>query len=201
MWFSLEDDYQMIRWFQDNVEGSPVVMEAHQYPSEYHWNGRISIYTGLPTILGWRFHQIQQHSLPSMDVLIQTRENNIIAFYQMTGAGGIEAAWNLIDFYDVEYVVVGLLERAVYGDIVTDPTTGLQTAGHAASLAKFDQMVDLGLLDVVYEDPGCLLLGAEECPAESVYLNKVYRVVPGATLPDSFALSSPAGETVDVPLG
>ncbi len=201
VWFSLEDDYQMIRWFQDNVEGSPVVMEAHQYPSEYHWNGRISIYTGLPTILGWRFHQIQQHSLPSMDVLIQTRENNIIAFYQMTGAGGIEAAWNLIDFYDVEYVVVGLLERAVYGDIVTDPTTGLQTAGHAASLAKFDQMVDLGLLDVVYEDPGCLLLGAEECPAESVYLNKVYHVVPGATLPDSFALSSPAGETVDVPLG
>lgn len=201
VWFSLEGDYEMIRWFQDTVEGSPVVMEAHQYPSEYHWNGRISIYTGLPTILGWRFHQIQQHSLPQMDVLIQTRENNIAAFYQITGAEGIEAAWNLINFYDVEYVVVGLLERAVYGDIVTDPATGLQTAGHAASLDKFDQMVDLGLLEVAYDDPGCLLPGAEECPAESVYMNTVYHVVPGAALPDSLALESNTSDVETVPAG
>ena len=190
VWFSLEDDYQMIRWFQNNVEGSPVVMEAHQYPSEYHWNGRISIYTGLPTILGWRFHQIQQHSLPSMDVLIQTRENNIAAFYQLTGSEGIHAVWTMIEHYDIEYIVVGLLERATYGDIVTDPTTGLQSAGHADSLAKFDRMVDLGLLEVAYEDPGCLVLNVEECPADAVYLNKVYHVVPGATLPDVLPVSS-----------
>ncbi|WP_162909361.1 DUF2298 domain-containing protein [Aggregatilinea lenta] len=201
VWFSLEDDYQMIRWFQANVEGSPVAMEAHQYPSEYHWNGRISIYTGLPTILGWRFHQIQQHSLPQMDVLIQTRENNINAFYTSTGAMGIETAWRLIDFYDVEYIVVGLLERATYGDILTDTTTGLQTAGHADSLAKFDQMVDLGLLEIAYEDPGCLLLNVEECPAEAVYLNKVYHVVPGAALPESLTLDAPSGNEIAVPVG
>jgi uncharacterized membrane protein len=183
VWFSLKSDYDLIRWLQENVKGTPVIVEAHQFPSEYHWNGRISIYTGLPTLLGWRFHQIQQHSLRSMDVLVQTRENNIAAFYELVGSEGIAAAWNLIQFYDVEYIVVGILEHVFYDDVQTDPVTNHLTAGHSPGLAKFDQMVELGLLDVVYEAPVCLdsaVKNIEECPPESVYNDRVYRVVPGA---------------------
>jgi len=84
-------------------------MEAHLYPSEYHWGGRISIYTGLPTMLGWRFHQIQQHSLQDMNLLVQTRENNAAAFYSLGGEEGIRAALRLMDHYDIEYIVVGAL--------------------------------------------------------------------------------------------
>ena len=183
VWFSLESDYHLIRWLQDNVEGTPVVMEAHQYPSEYHWGGRISINTGLPTILGWSHHQRQQHSLPNMDMLVQTRENNTAAFYSLDGEAGIEAALGLIRHYDIEYIVVGILEHAFYDDIVLDPDTGRLSAGHAPGLAKFDEMVERGLLVVVYEAPVCLdtsVDDVEACPVESVYMDRIYRVVPGA---------------------
>ncbi len=184
LYFSLEGDYDMIRWLQDHVEGTPVVMEAHLFPSEYHWGGRISIYTGLPTVLGWRFHQLQQHSLPDMNLLVQTRENNTSAFYSMEGADGIRAAMNLIDAYDIEYIVIGALERAFYGDIVRDPATNVQTAGHSPGLAKFDTMVSMGLLTLEYSADRCLnttIEQVEECPPEQVYTDKIYRVVPGAT--------------------
>ena len=184
VWFSLESDYRLIRWLQDNIEGTPVVMEAHLYPSEYHWGGRISIYTGLPTVLGWTFHQRQQHSLPNMDMLVQTRENNTAAFYTLDGEAGIETALNLIRHYDIEYIVVGILERVFYDDIELNPDTGKLTAGHAPGLAKFDEMAARGLLEVVYEAPVCLDTSVDDvgaCPAESMYQDRVYRVVPGAT--------------------
>jgi YYY domain-containing protein len=190
LWFPLRGDYDMIRWLQDNVDGTPVIMEAHTYPSEYHWDGRISIYTGLPTILGWRFHQLQQHTLPDMDMLVQTRENNVAAFYQMGGMEGISAAMNLIHTYHIEYIVVGALERAFYDDISVDPVTNLQTAGHAPGLQKFDEMVNMSLLEVAYQAPRCLnsaITKIEECPPEQVYTDKIYHVLPGATLSEQVA--------------
>ena len=130
LYFRLQGDYDMIRWLQENVEGTPVVMEAHLYPSEYHWGGRISIYTGLPTILGWRFHQMQQHSLPDMNLLVQTRENNAAAFYSLGGEEGIRAVLRLIEYYDIEYIVYGALERAFYEDIASTRLR-VAEAGHA----------------------------------------------------------------------
>ncbi len=56
----LSIDHELIRWMQENVQGSPVIMEGRSYPSEYHWNGRFAITTGLPSVLGWNFHQKQQ---------------------------------------------------------------------------------------------------------------------------------------------
>ena len=52
-------DYRVIRWMQENIEGSPTIMEA-QADREYLWGGRISIYTGLPSVAAWRWHQVQQ---------------------------------------------------------------------------------------------------------------------------------------------
>ncbi|MCZ7538378.1 MAG: DUF2298 domain-containing protein [Anaerolineae bacterium] len=188
--FRLEGDYDMIHWLQENVEGTPVVMEAHLYPSEYHWGGRISIYTGLPTMLGWRFHQIQQHSLEDMNLLVQTRENNAAAFYSLGGEEGIRAARRLIEHYDIEYIVVGTLERAFYGDIALDPATGLQTAGHAEGLAKFDAMAATGLLTLEYSADRCLntaITDAAACPPAQVYTDKIYRVVTDAALGEPVA--------------
>ena len=211
--FPLEGDYRMIRWLQQNVEGTPVILEGRRFPSEYGWTGRISINTGLPTVLGWRWHQTQQRGLDSLPLLVQTRENNVAAIYTLpepvegmdpaTGlpsavstpqqpalGDAIRAAWDLLNYYEVEYVIVGAFERSIYGDFQADPATGMMTAGNAPGLQKFERMAEMGLLEIVYEAPGCIDYATpegEECPPESVYYDRIYRVVPGAALPESLA--------------
>ncbi len=149
--FPLVEDYRLIRWMQDNLAGLPVILEGLSSDTQYRWNARISIYTGNPSVLGWNFHQRQQRTLEPMGRLVEIRNANINAFYQLPSIG---MAWEMIDYYDVEYLVVGRLERAYFA---------------AEGLAKFDRMVELGLLEVVYSD------------AETS-MTKLYRVIPGAQL-------------------
>lgn len=185
VWFNLSGDYYLIRWLQDNVEGTPTIIEA-QHPEQYRWASRISINTGLPTILGWHFHQTQQRNLPNFDRLLATRFNNVKAFYETTD---IEATWELIQFYDIEYIVVGTLERILYEDVL--PPDPLSSGGEAdtfrtnlsAGLDKFDTMVELGLLEVVYQRGVCIhpnIRNVTDCPPERVSTDLIYHVVDGA---------------------
>ncbi len=116
----LNQDYQAIRWLQENVEGSPVIIEGNMV--EYHWGTRNTIYTGLPNVIGWNWHERQQRS-SSPENLITDR----------ISAKSMNSTWILtsrrakaiLDKYGVEYIIVGQLERALY------PGPGLD---------KFEQM-------------------------------------------------------------
>jgi len=126
----LAGDYTAIRWLQDNVQGSPVIMEGLGY-REYLWANRVSIYTGLPTVVGWRWHQVQQRAvLPS--VMVDWRRDDVRECYETRSP---KKAEEILERYGVRYVYVGEYERAYY-----DP----------GGLAKFDAMADQGLLRVVY---------------------------------------------------
>src|SRR5262249_4787114 len=46
------------RWFDRQIEGVPVMLEAHGDP--YGEFSRVSMNTGLPTVLGWEYHLFQQ---------------------------------------------------------------------------------------------------------------------------------------------
>lgn len=132
--FPLSEDYAMIRWLQDNVQGTPVIMEGLSSDTQYRWNGRISIYTGLPAVIGWNFHQRQQRGLEPWSRVVEMRNANVNAFYETANIG---IAWRMLEFYDVEYLVVGRLERAYY---------------NPEGLAKFETMADAGLLEVVFRE-------------------------------------------------
>jgi YYY domain-containing protein len=54
----LGQDYDALIWMQDNIQGSPVVLEA--WANLYRWGSRVSVYTGLPTVIGWDWHENQQ---------------------------------------------------------------------------------------------------------------------------------------------
>ena len=117
----LKADFEGIRWLLANVEGSPVVLEGSTEPERYRWGGRVSIYTGLPTIVGWKWHQEQQRWAYQADVGRRTRDVHLL--YETANP---EKARELLTKYGVEYVYVGPLERAYYG---------------ADGLAKFEDMV------------------------------------------------------------
>ena len=104
----LDEDYWAIQWMQDNVQGSPVIVEAN-LPG-YRWGSRYTIYTGLPGVLGWNWHQRQQRAaVEEADVNFRTEE--ITAFYLTRS---IEEAQAFLEKYQVSYVVVGKLEALYY---------------------------------------------------------------------------------------
>jgi uncharacterized membrane protein len=100
--------------------------------SEYTWTARIAINTGLPTVLGWRFHQIQQRTFDPLSLWIDQREANVKFFYS---SSDVLRSAQMLAHYDVGYVVVSGLERAF---------------GSAEGLAKIEILRDMGLLRVVH---------------------------------------------------
>jgi uncharacterized membrane protein len=128
---NLSRDYAAIQFMQDHVSGSPVFVEGHT--EEYRWGSRFSIYTGLPSVVGWSWHVRQHNSLLDgaiVDRLIEEVGN----FYNTTD---VQSTQQFLAKHQVRYVVVGDLEHAYY-----DPN----------GFAKFQTMVDRGLLKVVFGD-------------------------------------------------
>ncbi len=106
--FSLQEDYRAILWLQDHAQGSPVIVEANT--PEYRWGSRFTIYTGLPGVLGWNWHQRQQRAVGGDQVVID-RALDINDFYLTRSA---DEAVAFLERYDVTYVIVGQLERAYF---------------------------------------------------------------------------------------
>ena len=122
-------DYEAIQWMRQNIKGSPVVMEGNT--GLYRWGNRYSIYTGLPTVIGWDWHTKQQYSLLP-GTLIDYRIELVREFYSTPDQN---RAMEIARRYDVLYVIVGGLERAVYD---------------AKGLNKFDDASDMWKL--VYQN-------------------------------------------------
>jgi uncharacterized membrane protein len=126
----LSEDYRAIIWMQDNVKGSPVIAEAPSAGIQYEWLNRFSIYTGLPDVIGWEWHQIQQRLMFADTVRDRGVEED--AFYITTDP---QAALNFIHKYNVRYIIVGQLERAKYKP---GGPFNLVQAGVADGLSKFE---------------------------------------------------------------
>jgi len=109
----LVHDYKAIRWMQDHVQGSPVLVEANC--PEYRWCTRFTIYTGLPGVVGWNWHERQQRTLTPQ--LVEDRVNAIDTFYTTTD---VQAALAFLKQYNVKYIIVGQLERAEYPGLGLD---------------------------------------------------------------------------------
>ncbi|HQN69603.1 MAG TPA: DUF2298 domain-containing protein, partial [Anaerolineaceae bacterium] len=126
----LSQDYRAIKWMQENVKGSPVILEGQTL--EYSWGNRFTIYTGLPSVVGWNYHQRQQRALWANNA-VWDRVNSVNEFYLTIDQGYVE---NYLEQHDIRYIVLGQLERIrYYGD-------GLQ---------KFSALEGV-LWDVVYQD-------------------------------------------------
>jgi uncharacterized membrane protein len=119
-WIGYADDLAAINWFNDNVGGTPVIAEASFGP--YRCNGsRYSIATGLPAVIGWARHEMQQRYLDGLG----QREADLRQLYASTDVGTKQA---IIAKYDIGYIIVGATERHYPADnscTPTDPTAGI----------------------------------------------------------------------------
>lgn len=104
----LGQDYRAIRWMQENVQGSPVIIEGNCV--EYRWCTRFTIYTGLPGVVGWNWHQRQQRGFVE-PLLVENRIGEITTFYNTPHPYG---AVQILEKYNVRYIIVGQVERAYY---------------------------------------------------------------------------------------
>ena len=122
----LKWDLEAIRWVQDNVEGTPTLLEA-TIPY-FRWGARVSIHTGLPTVLGWDSHEwLQRWEYRPM---IEQRRADVQTIYE---TADFDLALTLLRQYGVDYIYLGDLERAYY----TGP-----------GLGKFELMSDIGITPV-----------------------------------------------------
>lgn len=115
-----------VDWFNENVKGSPVICES--YGDSYTDYCIISAYTGLPTVFGWqthewlwRFHGVVNketdllESDPEKDVwklYITPRHNDVDILYLSSNPSDVQG---IVDKYQIEYIIVGDLERHKYG--------------------------------------------------------------------------------------
>jgi len=130
--YNMADTRDGINWIRANIKGSPTTMEAvgQSYRS---LGSRVAIYTGLPTVTGWDFHQIQQRG--KFGPYVQKRQADVKEFYTTTD---VIRARTILRTYDVEWVIVGDEERFDYP---------------AAGMLKFQDGLS-GFLEKVYENPG-----------------------------------------------
>lgn len=133
--FPLMDDLLAIKWMQDHVQGSPTIIEGTTGPNLYRWGNRFSIYTGLPAVIGWQWHQRQQRAALS-DQIVYDRDADLTNFY---GTNDIAQALLLIRRYGARYIIVGQLEKLYYSD---------------AGLPKFAEMVQRGFIRIAYQNEG-----------------------------------------------
>jgi uncharacterized membrane protein len=105
----LSQDYEMIRWLQENVAGSPVIVDAASRDN-YRWFARNSINTGLPSVLGWEWHQQQQRAINPSEWVTE-RILDIHEFYTTTETARFT---DFLRKYGVRYIILGQLERTVY---------------------------------------------------------------------------------------
>jgi YYY domain-containing protein len=126
-------DAEAIAWINENIDGSPVILEAAE-PYSFSWFARVSVYTGLPDVLGWPDHVAEQRY--SEQVLNRMTDVGII--YTTPDPN---QANQLVRYYHVRYIYVGELEREAYA------------SQSSIGLDKFDHMVGSSLR-VVYRHDG-----------------------------------------------
>lgn len=104
---------EAIDWMNANVKGSPVILEA--YGSDFSGAARVSSRTGLPTVIGWLNHERQWRGDPdpfnTLGTPYTARPQEVARLYNTPV---VDEARIFIDKYEIEYVYVGSLERAMY---------------------------------------------------------------------------------------
>ena len=102
--FDIRDDSPLIDWLRTNVAGVRPLAEAPGV--DYHWSSQLSVATGLPTPIGWGYHESQQRR--SYSNSIATRQADMTALYQTTSTTEVA---RILATYSIDFVAFGTQEQ------------------------------------------------------------------------------------------
>ena len=114
----------------DWLSQAPFGVIAEAVGGSYSTSARMATYSGLPTVLGWDFHEIQWRGNSEE---VTPRQNDITTLYCTSHW---ETARAILQKYDISYVVVGALEYNKY-------TVGDSACPNGLQEAKFIQNLPL----------------------------------------------------------
>ncbi|MEI7555892.1 DUF2298 domain-containing protein [Candidatus Chlorohelix sp.] len=145
IWYAEQfpSEYKAMAWLRDYTANQSdrrgVVLEANGM--NYSWATRISTYTGLPTVVGWPFHELQwRGNLAEKDIWESWLDMNRI--YETTD---VNRAIELLNQHNVKYVFVGQIEN---GDGSFYPDGHEPKYYSAQALDKFGSF-----MKTIYADP------------------------------------------------
>ena len=139
-------EYAAIQWLRDDAPWGRMVEAVGDDYTDF---ARISSSTGLPTVLGWKGHELQWRSASSFT----GREEDVNSIYSSADSGLVRS---LLDAYDVRYVYLGSRERRTYG---------------GDNLADFEQssgaIGSAGFLKTAFEQDGVIVYEMVQSTAEN----------------------------------
>ncbi len=135
------DDWAAIQWLDANAEQGmpsgdvPIILEAPSVPPKggsYTYEGRISAFSGFPTVLGWAVHESQWRGNYDQQAI---REPDIATIY--TTSDG-QTMLDLLHKWHVDYVILGQPELIYIQYMCSQSGTGCTTS---SAVRKFDQVL------------------------------------------------------------
>lgn len=126
---SFPDDYGAISWLNLNVRDQSVVLEA---PGEsYTGYERVSVATGLPTVLGWYVHEwLWRNDVAALN----ERTMDIETIYTSDDANEVS---RLIKKYNISYIYIGTLEREKYPELNDAVLQSLGTVAYSDGVTTY----------------------------------------------------------------
>lgn len=111
------EDYEAMKWIRENIKGNPVMLEANG--DSYTIYERISVNTGLPTVLGWYTHERLWKSGPGItdDMVLEMLERRSYDIETIYTSEDEEVVRSLLEKYDVSYIYVGGPEANKYASL------------------------------------------------------------------------------------
>ncbi len=138
---TFKDDARAIDWLNKHVKGMPVVLEANG--DSYTDYQRVSVMTGLPTILGWRTHEwLWKSDTDKLD----ERAADIETIYTSTDKNTI---MSLLKQYNVSYLYMGKLEKEKFPKINDELLKSLGDVVYDNSSSK-DKAYETYIVEIKY---------------------------------------------------
>jgi YYY domain-containing protein len=116
--FLSSGDYEAVQWLREHASSQETILEAEG--DSYSEYGRISMATGLPTLLGWYVHEWLWRNDSSIP---KTRRQEVNILYNAPRGSKAEKLW---DRYDIRYIILSPLERKRYPKLDEE---GLESLG------------------------------------------------------------------------